>query len=121
MKYRALKAFAYITSPIGNITRETNVGQVVDFKTCPAHIIDYYIAEGYIELVDEQLSDESDASVESEPSPEDDAENVIIPDTWRDLSWPELRSLASRLTTNPVTNKTDAVSAIEAELARRSV
>ena len=84
-------------------------------------ILSTIILEGYIELVDEQLSDESDASVESEPSPEDDAENVIIPDTWRDLSWPELRSLASRLTTNPVTNKTDAVSAIEAELARRSV
>lgn len=36
-----------------------------------------------------------------------------IPADWRDLPWPALRSIASKLSSEPVRNRADAVKAIE--------
>lgn len=44
---------------------------------------------------------------------------VAIPEGWKDLSWQERRSLASKLTDDPVSNGEQANAAIEAELAKR--
>lgn len=114
MNYAAVKDFSYITSPLGNITREAKAGQLVDFESCPQHVVDFYIAEGYVDVVEEGQADASEES-----PPEDNSADVEIPEDWSDLSWPELRSLASKITTDPVTNKANAIEAIEAELARR--
>lgn len=38
---------------------------------------------------------------------------------WEDLTWPELRSVASRLSDEPVNNREKAVAAVQAELTRR--
>jgi hypothetical protein len=43
-----------------------------------------------------------------------------IPADWRELDWPELRSLASSVSETAVINKEQAVEAIEAELGRRA-
>jgi hypothetical protein len=45
---------------------------------------------------------------------------VEIPQDWRDLSWPQVRSLAAQFASEPVLNKAQAVDAVEAELARRA-
>jgi hypothetical protein len=45
---------------------------------------------------------------------------VVIPDNWQALGWQERRSLASKLTDDPVHNGEEANAAIEAELARRA-
>jgi hypothetical protein len=44
---------------------------------------------------------------------------VVIPDGWRDLSWQERRSIASKLSDTPISNGEEANAAIEAELKRR--
>jgi hypothetical protein len=58
----------------------------------------------------------------SSPAPEtaDTRAAVEIPDDWQSLGWAERRSLASKLTDDPVRNGEEANAAIEAELARRS-
>jgi hypothetical protein len=43
-----------------------------------------------------------------------------IPDGWRDLPWPALKSLAAEVSDDSIKTKDDAVGAIEAELARRA-
>jgi hypothetical protein len=43
-----------------------------------------------------------------------------IPDDWRDLKWPQKRSLAASVSKHPIRNSADADAAIEAELARRA-
>lgn len=45
---------------------------------------------------------------------------VVIPENWKDLSWQERRSIASRLTDDAVRNGEEANAAIEAELTRRA-
>lgn len=49
-----------------------------------------------------------------------DAATVAIPDDWQNLSWPQKRSLAAKLSTGAVTNGPDADAAIQAELDRRN-
>jgi hypothetical protein len=44
---------------------------------------------------------------------------VVIPDDWRALAWPALKSLASKLSDAPVRDKEDAVKAVETEIAAR--
>lgn len=46
---------------------------------------------------------------------------VAIPDGWRGLPWPALKSLAAKLTDDPVRDKTDAIDAVSAELTRRAM
>ena len=42
-----------------------------------------------------------------------------IPEAWRDLSWPQIRSLAAKFA-DGVLNKPAAMAAIQAELNRRA-
>jgi|GEM_PF-6926952 len=42
-----------------------------------------------------------------------------IPANWRDLTWQERRSLASKVSSHPISNGEEANAAIEAELKRR--
>jgi hypothetical protein len=44
---------------------------------------------------------------------------VAIPANWKDLTWQERRSLASKLSDEPISNGEEANAAIEAELKRR--
>ena len=43
--------------------------------------------------------------------------DTVIPEDWRELEWPELRSLASDVSDAPIKTKDDAIAAIEAHLA----
>lgn len=43
-----------------------------------------------------------------------------IPEGWRDLPWPALRSLAAKVSDETVRSKDDAVAAIEIEIERRA-
>lgn len=45
---------------------------------------------------------------------------VAIPDGWRDLSWQERRSIASKVSDAPISNGEEANTAIDAELKRRA-
>lgn len=52
---------------------------------------------------------------------------VVIPDDWRDLPYiprksgdPCLKSLASSVSSDPITSKDKAIAAIEAEIAKRA-
>lgn len=56
------------------------------------------------------------------PTPETDATRatVEIPGNWRDLSWQDRRSLASKFSPDPIHNGEEANAAIEAELAKRA-
>ncbi|MCF6371059.1 hypothetical protein [Rhizobium halophilum] len=49
----------------------------------------------------------------------DERSKVEIPATWKDLTWQERRSLASKLSDDPISNGEEANAAIEAELKRR--
>lgn len=42
-----------------------------------------------------------------------------IPDGWRDLAWPALKSLAAKVSDEMIKTKNDAVAAIEMEIERR--
>lgn len=45
---------------------------------------------------------------------------VVIPDDWQGLSWPALKSLASKLSDDPIRDKEDAVKAVEAVVKGRA-
>lgn len=45
---------------------------------------------------------------------------VSIPDNWKELTWQERRSMASKLSDDPISNGEEANAAIEAELKRRA-
>ncbi|HEX5933587.1 MAG TPA: hypothetical protein VFY63_05440 [Pseudorhizobium sp.] len=49
----------------------------------------------------------------------DERSKVEIPANWKDLTWQERRSLASKLSDDAVSNGEEANAAIEAELKRR--
>jgi hypothetical protein len=44
-----------------------------------------------------------------------------IPEAWRDLSWPALKSLAANVSDEKIKSKDDAVAAIELEIESRKV
>lgn len=46
-------------------------------------------------------------------------EPVEIPEDWADLPWPELKSLAAKISETPITDKDSALDAINGELAAR--
>lgn len=52
-------------------------------------------------------------------STETGAETHPIPDGWRDLSWPALKSLAANVSDEKIKTKEDASAAIELEVERR--
>lgn len=43
----------------------------------------------------------------------------LIPEDWRSLAWPALKSLASKVSDEAIKSKDDAIAAIEMELERR--
>lgn len=49
----------------------------------------------------------------------DEADAVEIPEDWEELSWPELRKLASQVSAEPIKNKDQATKAIASEQKRR--
>lgn len=49
----------------------------------------------------------------------DELSKVEIPANWKDLTWQERRSLASKVSEDPISNGEEANAAIEAELKRR--
>ncbi|MET3925945.1 hypothetical protein [Devosia sp. 2618] len=53
----------------------------------------------------------ADAEVEVAP--------VAIPDDWRALAWPALKSLAASVSTETIRTKDDAIAAVELEIERR--
>jgi hypothetical protein len=44
-----------------------------------------------------------------------------IPEGWRDLAWPALKSLAAKVSDEKIKSKEDAVAAIELEIESRKV
>jgi hypothetical protein len=71
-------------------------------------------APGAQKIVGDQPVDGAGAS-----SSADAGDLVTIPEKWRDLSWQERRSLASKLSDTAISNGEEANAAIEAELKRR--
>lgn len=67
------------------------------------------------------VGDQAIGTAATSPAAETDATRsaVDIPTTWRDLTWQERRSLASKLSDSPISNGEEANAAIEAELKRR--
>jgi len=65
------------------------------------------------------MVDEADEQVDEplETAVEPPLETAAIPENWRELPWPELRSLASKLSDTPISNKADAIAAIEARVS----
>jgi hypothetical protein len=61
-------------------------------------------------------SDEPAPTAVNDPEPE----TVEIPDDWRDLSGNKMKSLAAKLSPDPIRSKADAAAAIEAEIGRRA-
>lgn len=49
----------------------------------------------------------------------EDVDQVEIPANWQGLPWFTLRALAAHFSESPPANKADAVSLIEAEIAKR--
>lgn len=54
------------------------------------------------------------------PETDDTQAAIAIPDNWRELSWQDRRSLASKFSPDPIHNGDEANAAIEAELAKRA-
>lgn len=52
-------------------------------------------------------------SADAEPDP------IQIPDGWRELAWPALKSLAASVSDERIKTKDDAEAAVELELERR--
>lgn len=67
------------------------------------------------------IGDQVVGGAASSRMPETDATRaaVAIPEGWRDLSWQERRSIASKVSDDPISNGEEANAAIEAELKRR--
>lgn len=45
---------------------------------------------------------------------------VSIPDNWRDMPWPAMKSLAAKVSDEKINSKDDALAAIELELDKRA-
>lgn len=59
------------------------------------------------------------ASVENKDAGAAPENKVEIPENWRDLPWPALRSLAASVSPTPVSTRDDCIAAIEIELDAR--
>lgn len=90
------------------------------------YLAENYPPQGYAAVEDDDYRAELERRKKpaSDPSRGDGndppSDQVEIPDNWRALEWPAMRSLAARLTPKPVKKEKDAVAAIEAELAKRA-
>lgn len=75
------------------------------------------VTPGAQKIVGDQLVGGASTSRTSETP--DTRAAVAIPDNWRDLTWQDRRSLASKLSGDPISNGEEANAAVEAELKRR--
>lgn len=76
------------------------------------------IVDGAQKIVGDQVVGGAKSSLTAET--DETRAAIVIPDDWRDLSWQERRSIASKLSDSPISNGEEANAAIEAELKRRS-
>lgn len=75
------------------------------------------IVEGAQKILGDQIVGGAKSSLTAET--DESRAAIVIPDDWRDLSWQERRSIASKLSDSPISNGEEANAAIEAELKRR--
>jgi len=75
------------------------------------------IVDGVQKVVGDQVVGGAKSSLTAET--DESRAAIVIPDDWRDLSWQERRSIASKLSDSPISNGEEANAAIEAELKRR--
>jgi len=73
----------------------------------------------YIPPARSEAIDEPETETVADEFPQRTA--VVIPDDWRDLHWQSMRAVAAQVTDLTLSNKADAVAAIELELTRRGV
>lgn len=72
-------------------------------------------AEAYAEAQSAGVAAETEPPGTDGPEGDNaDPEASVIPEDWRDLPWPFLRALASRLSDEPVHSRADAERVIEA-------
>lgn len=110
MLVKVLKPFPYAPDVRSMVTFE--VGDVVE--------IDDEVAPGlYAEGLIDEPSD-AEAAIAAAPETVVLQELVELPEDWRKLHWFELKPLAERLLGVKIAKKAQAVSMIEAELARRA-
>lgn len=106
------------------------VGDVRDFGSlAPGLVAEKYIESARAEPVIDPGRQEP-RPIKADPEPpatlaptavnDPDPDTVEIPADWRDLSGNKLRSLAALVSPTPITSKATAITAIEAELARRA-
>lgn len=120
MLVKVLRSFPY--SRDGYTTLQAVKGERTDV---PDHLVPGLEREGYIGGTKDAGPSPEDKMIRATPEnkrtaePRADQAQVEIPDDWRDLPWAQLRSLASKVSNDPVRDKDGAVAAVEAELARR--
>lgn len=113
--HRVIKAFPL--SRDGVTATLLSVGEVVSI---PATLVAGLEREGFIAAVTPKveaavvppLENRADVSRPSPAHPNDGG--VVIPSWWRDMPWPQMRSLAASLSDAPIRNKDDAEAAIVA-------
>lgn len=113
----------FIQSPKG---RDFKVGDVVDFNgAVDEGYARKYIARGWAEELkaSEAAPDASDEDkqIAARAAELEARSKIEIPDAWADLKYGDLRSLASSVSDTPIHNRDEAVAAVTAEIARRTV
>lgn len=84
----------------------------------PDHLVVGLEAEGYVARMEAKnlgAAPENKTLDDIEP-----LDAVVIPEDYESLSWPELRSLAAKVSSAPIGTKDDALSAIAVEIERRN-
>lgn len=134
MKVTVLRPLPYAADHIRAVTLAPGEAEIAD------ELVPGLVAEGYLAEPDQGAAPaeavapsapeppavpvvaEPDAPAEpTQAEPTDaPAAAVEIPADWRDLKWPALRSLALKVSDEPIRNHDDAVAAIELELERRT-
>ncbi len=110
MLYRAKKSFNIARD--GFTSEHVREGQIIN--DVPRDMARGLILEGFIENAPAGAKMAPPLENKAEVEPTDQVEPVAIPENWRDLPWPELRSLGAEVSPTVVRNKSDAIQAIEA-------
>lgn len=124
MKLTILKPFAYAADHINVVMVQPGEAEIAD-DLVPGLVAEGYVGGPGIAAPPPVAAGRPDPAPESDTVPDAAADDpppgsVEIPDDWRALKWPALRSLASKVSDEPIHNHADAVAAIELELERRA-
>lgn len=103
MKVLVLVTFHY---PAAEGIRTARTGDEIELPEADARV---FASGGRVRLLEESQPDTDAIGAMS---------FIAIPENWQALSWPELKSLASKLSDTPIKSKADAVAAIESALPR---